>query len=103
MDGVRRGQLRLLDDFSWLDHLVHFGLLGIRRINDVDPAADQSRHNQISPLFLAVATAAGVPAKVVQFITDVGHWQVVHDLAILRLSESRSTLAKKSGCSTLVP
>src|SRR5438093_13019699 len=82
MYGVRRCQLRLLDDFSWLDHLGHFGLLGIRRINDVDSAADQSRHNQISPLFLTVATAAGVPAKVVQFITDVGHWQAMHDLAI---------------------
>ena len=75
VDGVRRGQVGLLDDLFGLDHLVQLRRALLGCVDDVDAARALARHDQVAARFVlvAVARAAGVPAEVVQFVADVGH------------------------------
>ena len=71
------------------NHLDEFRFPRVRfRINDVDPRRLNPRHDQVPPLRVrmrhvrAQASAAGVPAEMVQFISGVGHLQAPNHSAI---------------------
>lgn len=56
---------------------------GLRpNVDDVDPGGDEGRQDQAVPGLgqVSEAAAAGVPARVVQLIIQVGHGQTVDHL-----------------------
>ena len=78
-----RGQLL---GFDSLDDL-RFADVGLG-VDDVEPRGAQTGYHQVAPLGVRVgsvgtqAGAAGVPAEVVQLVTNVGHVELSYNLAV---------------------
>src|SRR5690606_7737150 len=83
---VGSAEVRLGSDLPGLYDLVHLGCALVLGIDDVDAARAEARQHQEAALLgrLAVAGAAGVPARVMQLITHVWHLQPVDHLRVRR-------------------
>ena len=56
-------------------------MLRVDGIDDIDVAGRETRNDKISPVSFTVATAAGVPAVVMEFVARRRHRQSTDDLA----------------------
>ena len=68
-----------------LDHLVQSGVARISlHVHDVDPVGPEAGHDEPGPggAGVVVAGAAGVPAGVVELVTNVGHVEPGDDLGV---------------------
>ena len=86
MHRVRRSQLRLMDHLVRGDHLVHLRMPRIGNVDDMDARRPQSGDHEESPLVprVAMATAARVPAEMMELVPDKGHRQPVNHLRVRR-------------------
>src|ERR1700738_2166373 len=89
--GVRTAVSRTCRDGLGLNHLYDFWFSRIGLgIDNVNPRRSNPRHDQIAPLRVRVrsirakASAASVPAEVMQFVTDIRHLHLSDQLAVAR-------------------
>lgn len=73
-----------LSSFANLMNLRCFGI-GVR-INDVDTAAAQTRHNQVLPslCWVIVTAGTGIPSSTMQFISHVRQVETIYHLVNIR-------------------
>ncbi len=89
MNGVGRRVAGARGQSFRLDHFHDLRLLRIRLgVDDVDARGVDAGHDQVAALNVrmrrvrAKAGAAGVPSEMVQFVANVGHVQLPHQVAV---------------------